>query len=130
MQDGGKVWGRVEVKHLNVWGHICDHTWTDKSANVACKHMGFKGGVAFGTKYTPKKVAWVSYIICNGSEDRLDQCNFGTSARWQPDFHCPAASVLCYNTSGTIMNVVKKQSIATSRSSQFLLVSGDECPGS
>ncbi|KAK3097126.1 hypothetical protein FSP39_006614 [Pinctada imbricata] len=105
LQDGGDMWGRVEVKHLGVWGHICDHKWTDEAANVACQQLGHKGGVAFGTSFTPKKVAWMSYIVCNGTESSLEDCNFGKSSQWQPDFNCPAASVLCYQTSAPVVTI-------------------------
>ena len=33
--------GRVEVCNNNQWGTICDHTWNNLDASVACLHLGY-----------------------------------------------------------------------------------------
>ena len=39
-------WGRVEVKHLGVWGSVCaGRSWNDSAANITCKQIGKAGGV-------------------------------------------------------------------------------------
>ncbi|XP_061172170.1 deleted in malignant brain tumors 1 protein-like [Saccostrea echinata] len=103
--DGGEKWGRIEIRYQEVWGHICDHTWTDSSADVACRQLGFKGGIAYGTYNTPSKVAWISYLKCTGKEKRLEECSTGPKAMWEPFFGCTAASVLCYNESAPRVSI-------------------------
>lgn len=96
--DGGQTWGRVEIQHLGVWGHVCANEWSSVEATVVCRMKGFAGGVVFGTKHTPDKVAWVSFLKCTGKETSLKDCK--SSSWWQPVFWCPAVSVLCYKTEG------------------------------
>ena len=33
--------GRVEVCNNNQWGTICDDTWNNLDASVACLHLGY-----------------------------------------------------------------------------------------
>lgn len=98
--DGSRKWGRLEIRNQEVWGHICDHTWSDEAADVACRQLGFKGGIAYGTYNTPRKIAWISHLKCTGKESRLEDCSTGSKQLWEPYFGCTAASVLCYNNSG------------------------------
>lgn len=96
--DGGDVWGRIEIRHLGVWGSICAFNWSDTNANVICQELGYAGGVAFRTYHSPDKLAWVTNVQCDGSEKSLKSCH--SNYWWQPIYKCEAASVLCYKKSG------------------------------
>ena len=43
--------GRVEVCFGNIWGTICNRTWNDVAANIACRQLGYTASSMLQYKY-------------------------------------------------------------------------------
>ncbi|XP_069120541.1 galectin-3-binding protein B-like [Argopecten irradians] len=68
--------GRLEVFHEGQWGTICDDGFNMDDARVACRQLGYSGG-SYIRYYTPGKGnIWLSNLVCDGTESRLDDCRF------------------------------------------------------
>ncbi|NWI82115.1 C163A protein, partial [Dryoscopus gambensis] len=84
----GPCSGRVEVKHEEQWGTVCDGDWTIKDAEVVCKQLqcGFavkalnRAPFGEGTGRT-----WLYRVDCRGDEPALWNC---THTGWG-SFTCP-----------------------------------------
>ena len=40
-------YGHVKMVYQGLDGRVCASSWGDENANVTCKELGFKGGVAY-----------------------------------------------------------------------------------
>ena len=76
--------GRVEFCLNNNWRTVCDYSWDDDDASVACRQLGYSPQEArairqglFGLSYDSGIV--LDLVNCVGTEDRLDDCPFITS---------------------------------------------------
>ncbi|NXH90968.1 C163A protein, partial [Edolisoma coerulescens] len=84
----GPCSGRVEVKHEEQWGTVCDGDWTIKDAEVVCKQLqcGFAvkalNRAPFGQGTGP---TWLYRVHCRGDESALWNC---THTGWGA-FTCP-----------------------------------------
>ncbi|NXM89475.1 C163A protein, partial [Oenanthe oenanthe] len=84
----GPCSGRVEVKHEEQWGTVCDGDWTIKDAEVVCKQLqcGFAvkalNRAPFGEGTGP---TWLYRVDCRGDESALWNC---THTGWGA-FTCP-----------------------------------------
>ncbi len=79
LQGGTVTSGRVEVCINNVWGTVCDDSWSTENAVVVCRQLGFSttsaqaffGGVfPFGDGQI-----LLDDVICRGNETRLVDCS-------------------------------------------------------
>ncbi|XP_069115645.1 uncharacterized protein [Argopecten irradians] len=85
--------GRVEIFLENKWLSICQNGWAMLDAQVACRQLGFNGGIPkynsfFGNGYgDPWRVA----LACDRSNDRLIECKTPTAACSRSD----TSGVIC-----------------------------------
>ncbi|KFV02417.1 Scavenger receptor cysteine-rich type 1 protein M130, partial [Pterocles gutturalis] len=98
----GPCSGRVEVKHEEQWGTVCDGDWTIEDAEVVCKQLQCGSAVQalnrapFGEGSGP---TWLYRVDCHGNESFLWNCShtgWGT-------FTCPHyfdIGVICSGFSG------------------------------
>ena len=64
------------MNRYGFWGPICDVGWDNNDANVACKSMGYAGGIKFsGSTYYSSPMV-VGKVHCTGSESNITQCPF------------------------------------------------------
>ncbi|NXF69353.1 C163A protein, partial [Ciccaba nigrolineata] len=98
----GPCSGRVEVKHEEQWGTVCDGDWTIEDAEVVCKQLRCGSAIQalnrapFGEGSGP---TWLYRVYCRGDESTLWNCSHpGWGA-----FTCPHyfdTGVICSGFSG------------------------------
>ncbi|KAL0104423.1 hypothetical protein PUN28_017273 [Cardiocondyla obscurior] len=89
--------GRVEVRHHGVWGTVCDDDFTNATAIVICRSLGY-GGIAaakkngfFGPGQGP---IWLDEVFCHGNESQLHRCEHNHWGQHNCD-HNEDAGVIC-----------------------------------
>ncbi|KAJ8674874.1 hypothetical protein QAD02_010660 [Eretmocerus hayati] len=69
--------GRVEVRHHGIWGTVCDDDFTNTTAKVICRSLGYHGPAMvkkdgiYGQGDGP---IWLDQVYCHGNETRLNKC--------------------------------------------------------
>ncbi|XP_030832032.1 deleted in malignant brain tumors 1 protein [Strongylocentrotus purpuratus] len=91
--------GRVEVYYRRQWGTVCDDSWDQQDAIVACTQLGFPGAVqALRMAYFGQGGGSIhlNELQCSGSETRLADC---PHQPWTRNYcsHYQDASVICQN---------------------------------
>ncbi|XP_034618081.1 galectin-3-binding protein A-like [Trachemys scripta elegans] len=78
LADGGSPCaGRVEVKHQDQWGTVCDDGWDMADAGIVCKQLGCGAAVSvhlnayFGRGSGP---IWLKNVACDGTKSALWHC--------------------------------------------------------
>ena len=107
LQGGTATQGRVEVCNMNVWGTVCDNSWDDTDALVACRQLGFSNtsAQALGSNAVPDGIGrvWLSNLNCGGGEYRLIDCR-ANSLGINSCRHSEDAGVICEQ--GIVMSIV------------------------
>ncbi|XP_039879466.1 scavenger receptor class A member 5-like isoform X1 [Simochromis diagramma] len=67
----GKNQGRVEVKHNNIWGTVCDDRFDRLDGLVICKMLGFQTVHSTFIAAPGSGKIWLDELRCTGAEDNL-----------------------------------------------------------
>uniref|UniRef100_A0A3P8U9P3 Macrophage receptor with collagenous structure n=1 Tax=Amphiprion percula TaxID=161767 RepID=A0A3P8U9P3_AMPPE len=70
----GKYRGRVEVKHNDVWGTICDDNFDKLDGKVICKMLGFQSVISTFTATPGSGRIWLDELRCTGAESDIFDC--------------------------------------------------------
>ncbi|CAH3199108.1 unnamed protein product, partial [Porites evermanni] len=74
--------GRIEVYHNGQWGTICDKSWSEQAAKVACRELGFKTALYpakrafFGEGSGPRSICNIQISVDNQNIVKVKESNF------------------------------------------------------
>ncbi|XP_071150476.1 neurotrypsin-like [Mytilus edulis] len=67
--------GVIKIFHNRRWGTVCDDSFDDIDAQVACRQLGYNNGIFNGGKVTTKEMKiWLDNVDCIGDEAALANC--------------------------------------------------------
>jgi hypothetical protein len=82
-KEGHKITGRLEISKNGEFNPVCQNGFTNESAEVACKQMGFKKGEieidnksAFTKEQGDDSPFSATEVNCTGKEKKISECNF------------------------------------------------------
>ncbi len=92
--------GRVELMFDGEWGTVCDTYFDNKDAEVVCRELGYRKGVAmrgayFGQGHGP---IYLDGMQCLGTEHHFTDCSHRGWGIYQNCTHHNDASVICSDT--------------------------------
>ncbi|GIM11546.1 hypothetical protein Vretimale_15034 [Volvox reticuliferus] len=94
--------GRLEMYSGSQWGTICDRTFDDVAATVACKELGYKSGLAIAGWGAGTGPVLQTDIRCNASIHKwLSQCDSGGNISAHLCWHRKDVGVICKDTPPT-----------------------------
>ncbi|XP_078503461.1 CD5 antigen-like [Lissotriton helveticus] len=93
VNSGDACSGRVEIKHENRWGTVCDSDWDVKDAEVVCRQLNCGSAIRAETRNDIFRSGvfpvWMSDVKCTGAERSLIDCpraSWGVnSCPWRSD---------------------------------------------
>ncbi|XP_062576045.1 deleted in malignant brain tumors 1 protein-like isoform X2 [Saccostrea cucullata] len=108
--------GFIEVFINGKWGAVCDQVWDNDDAKVACRSLGYSGGVAVNSSvFGPgNEYIWLDGINCNGNEGSLLQCTDSVTGSNE----CNSGrivGVVCYPTRNDTVRIVNGSSAEEGR---------------
>ncbi|XP_076544924.1 uncharacterized protein LOC117601744 isoform X1 [Osmia lignaria lignaria] len=78
VNGSSRLEGRVEVRHHGIWGTVCDDDFSNATAAVICRSLGY-GGRAIAKKdgfFGPGEgPIWLDEVYCLGNETQLYRCD-------------------------------------------------------
>ena len=90
--------GRVEVKHSDRWGTVCDDSWTNEDAKVVCRQLGlpYQNAIALSNAHFGEGVGDIllDEVRCTGSEENIGDCQHQAWGSHDCG-HSEDASVIC-----------------------------------
>ena len=66
--------GRLEVFHDGYWGTVCNGIWGPEESNVACRELGFEGGVSTRLFGAGTGAIWLDRVQCREGDIGLKSC--------------------------------------------------------
>ncbi|XP_069119936.1 uncharacterized protein [Argopecten irradians] len=74
--------GPIEIFYYRTqaWNTICGNCWTNEDANVACRELGYSGGVRKVSDIKGSGIVAVRFNCPSGNEANLSSCQFSESA--------------------------------------------------
>ncbi|XP_069609377.1 neurotrypsin-like [Ranitomeya imitator] len=97
--------GRVEVFYNGDWGTVCDDGWTERNAQVVCRHLGFRGSSSLATKaeFGPGNgLIFLDDVACTGTERSLVECSHSIWGQHDCS-HSEDVGIRCSNDSNDIV---------------------------
>lgn len=68
--------GLLEVYYMGQWGTVCDDSFDDLDAQVACRQLGYPSGTWMPASVPGTGEIFMDDIACTGTEARLANCVF------------------------------------------------------